>query len=97
VRELRNVIERAVVFCRGPRITPEHLPTALRDGPSQPIVSGTAGQPEPLRRAVERAEKKAIRAALEATEGRRSEAADLLGVSRKTLWEKIKAYEIVGF
>jgi transcriptional regulator of acetoin/glycerol metabolism len=46
---------------------------------------------------VERAEKEAIRAALVATEGRRNEAADLLGVSRKTLWEKIKTYEIAGF
>jgi DNA-binding NtrC family response regulator len=96
VRELRNVIERAVVFCRGSRITPEHLPAGIRDAPSAPVVPETAGQPESLRQAVERAETRAIRAALVATEGRRSEAADLLGVSRKTLWEKIKAYEIAG-
>jgi len=97
VRELRNVIERAVVFCRGSRITPEHLPAGIRDAPSAPIVAETAGQPGSLRQAVERAEKEAIRAALVATEGRRNEAADLLGVSRKTLWEKIKTYEIAGF
>jgi len=45
-----------------------------------------------LEEAVERAEIDAIRAALSATSGRRSEAAELLGVSRKTLWEKAKHY-----
>ncbi len=42
--------------------------------------------------AVERAEIEAIRAALASTSGRRSEAAELLGISRKTLWEKAKHY-----
>jgi DNA-binding NtrC family response regulator len=94
VRELRNVIERAVVFCRGPRITPEHLPPGLRDTPPAPPSFVPARQAEPLRRAVERAEIETIRAALAATDGRRNEAAEILGISRKTLWEKIKAYGI---
>ena len=94
VRELRNVIERAVVFCRGPRVTPEHLPSALRDGPGPAPAPAPAGRAEPLRRAVERAESDTIRAALEATGGRRNEAAEILGISRKTLWEKIKAYDL---
>jgi DNA-binding NtrC family response regulator len=94
VRELRNVIERAVVFCRGPRITPEHLPPGLRDAPPAPPPFTPRRQAEPLRRAVERAEIETIRAALAATEGRRNEAAEILGISRKTLWEKIKAYGI---
>ena len=94
VRELRNVIERAVVFCRGARITPEHLPPGLRDAPPPPPSIEPARQAEPLRRAVERAEIEAIRAALAATDGRRNDAAEILGISRKTLWEKIKAYGI---
>ena len=92
VRELRNVLERAVVFCRGPRITPEHLPPGLRDTPATAPTPPPARQAEPLRRAVERAEIEAIRAALSATEGRRNDAAEILGISRKTLWEKIKVY-----
>ena len=44
--------------------------------------------------AVERAEIEAIRAALQSTNGRRAEAAELLGISRKTLWEKIKNLDI---
>jgi DNA-binding NtrC family response regulator len=94
VRELRNVIERAVVFCRGSKITPEHLPTGLREAPPPPPSPPSASQAEPLRRAVERAEVETIRAALAATEGRRNEAAEILGISRKTLWEKIKGYGI---
>jgi DNA-binding NtrC family response regulator len=95
VRELRNVVERAVLFCRGPRITVEELPAAMRGGSagqrqvsSQPIMT--------LQQAVERAEMEAIRSALGVTQGRRSEAAARLGVSRKTLWEKIKHYGIAG-
>jgi len=49
----------------------------------------------PMHDAVERAEADAIRAALSATQGRRADAAELLGISRKTLWEKIKHLEIV--
>jgi DNA-binding NtrC family response regulator len=96
VRELRNVLERAVVFCRGSRITPEHLPPGLRDVPGLASVSAAPPprQAEPLRKAVERAEIEAIRAALNATDGRRNDAAEILGISRKTLWEKIKGYAL---
>ncbi|MCG6924826.1 MAG: sigma-54 dependent transcriptional regulator [Acidobacteria bacterium] len=94
VRELRNVIERAVVFCRGSQITPEHLPPSLRDAPPLPPSLASPRSAEPLRRAVERAEMETIRAALAATDGRRNDAAEILGISRKTLWEKIKTYGI---
>jgi DNA-binding NtrC family response regulator len=92
VRELGNVVERAVVFCRGPRIGAEHLPVELREATGRPAPSPQ--EAVPLRRAVERAEIEAIRAALAATGGQRQDAAELLGISRKTLWEKIKAYRI---
>jgi len=94
VRELRNVVERAVVFCRDSRITPEHFPPGLRDAPTAPPPATPPRPAEPLRRAVERAEVETIRAALTATDGRRNEAAEILGISRKTLWEKIKSYGI---
>jgi DNA-binding NtrC family response regulator len=93
VRELRNVVERAVLFCRGPRILPEQLPASVqqpaRKDPDQPGPAAI-----PLQQAVERAEIEAIRLALVATGGRRNEAAELLKISRKTLWEKIKTYSI---
>jgi len=93
VRELRNVVERAVLFCRGSLITADELPVALR-GEDGKTPRPSQGRVEPLQRAVERAEIEAIRAALQSTKGRRAEAAELLGISRKTLWEKIKNLDI---
>lgn len=95
VRELRNVIERAVLFCTRSRIGPEDLPETLRRVGRGDTVA--AGQPLlPLHEVVQRAEEEAIRAALAATGGRRGQAAELLGVSRKTLWEKAKQYGLEG-
>ncbi len=93
VRELRNVVERAVLFSRSSRITVDELPAALRgiDGSRDPRETVKV---RPLSQAVERAEIEAIRIALSATNGRRADAADLLGISRKTLWEKIKGHQI---
>jgi two-component system response regulator HydG len=93
VRELRNVIERAVLFCRGSVITIDELPPSLRGGsPDAPLIDSPPVVP--IHQAVERAEADAILAALSATQGRRAEAADLLGISRKTLWEQIKGLGI---
>jgi two-component system response regulator HydG len=93
VRELRNVVERAVLFCRGPMVTADELPPNLRGGAPETAMGETA-QVTALHEAVERAEAEAIRAALMATQGRRADAAELLGISRKTLWEKIKHLEV---
>jgi DNA-binding NtrC family response regulator len=93
VRELRNVVERAVLFCRGPRILPAQLPENIQN-PARKDPGQAGRGAVPLQQAVEKAEIEAIRLALAATSGRRSEAADLLKISRKTLWEKIKSYGI---
>ncbi len=91
VRELRNAVERALLFCRGPRITVADLPANFQGLRKTPNTRSTA-RVTTLHDAVSRAEITAIGEALAATEGRRSKAAELLGVSRKTLWEKRKAY-----
>jgi DNA-binding NtrC family response regulator len=94
VRELRNVVERAVLFCRGPVVTVDELPPNIRGGSPQTII-GDPSQVVSMQTAVGRAETEAIQTALAATQGRRADAAELLGISRKTLWEKIKTLEIV--
>ncbi|RLE19500.1 MAG: sigma-54-dependent Fis family transcriptional regulator [Acidobacteria bacterium] len=91
VRELRNAVERALLFCRSPQVTIADLPTNFDDLKSL-RTTRSAGDVVKLHEAVVRAEISAIRDALSATGGRRTKAADLLGVSRKTLWEKAKAY-----
>jgi DNA-binding NtrC family response regulator len=92
VRELRNVVERAALFCKGSKITIDDLPANVRTTSASPRRTPAAPQATTLQEAVERAEIEAIKAALETTGGRRSEAAQVLRVSRKTLWEKTKHY-----
>jgi len=90
VRELRNMIERAVALAAGPRIQDYDL---LFD-------EAAADDPVPdeatldLKTQVEDAERAAILRALDETDGALQSAAALLGVSRKTLWEKMRRYDI---
>jgi len=94
VRELHNVVERAVLFCRGRHITVEELPPSVRGAvPHRPAASEQR-EVISLQKATKQAEIEAIRAALAASEGRRAVAAQHLGISRKTLWEKVKLYGI---
>jgi DNA-binding NtrC family response regulator len=95
VRELKNAIERAVILTEGDEIEPEHLPAL---GASTLAGATPAEEDLPLlevgRRAQREAEHRAIRRALEASGGNRTEAAKRLGVSYKTLWSKLKEFEI---
>jgi len=94
VRELRNAVERAVLFSRSPKITLADLPQNFQRLSPKSSIGSTLARVTSLQEAVRRAEIEAIGAALAATEGHRSKAAALLGVSRKTLWEKMKAYSL---
>jgi two-component system response regulator AtoC len=94
VRELRNVVERAVLFCQGSSITLEELPATMRGAGGERAAQSSPTTVLSLQPASERAEIHAIRAALQASEGKRTVAAERLGISRKTLWEKIKNYGI---
>ena len=83
VRELENAIERAMVLAGDSAcLASRHL---LQTGRIDP---GTASGS--LADAVANAERERIAAALAATGGKRGEAAEMLGISRKTLWEKAK-------
>ena len=86
VRELKNMIERAVALCDGPWIGASDLPTL--DINTHDISTTT------LRQSIEEAERKAIHKALAENGGIINQAADSLGISRKNLWEKMKRYEI---
>ncbi len=87
VRELENALQRALALAgRARQLRPEHF---FPGG----VLGGATIRPEdvpPLRESVRRAERVAIRRALAATGGRRAEAAGLLGISRKALWQKAK-------
>ena len=93
VRELENVIERAVTLARGEKIVPEDLP---------PAVQGARGERRVLDEAAERTlplqevEQEYIQRILEKTGGNKYQAAQVLGIDRKTLYRKLAEIEQKG-
>ena len=87
VRELGNAIERAMVASDGNVILPEHLPPLLGARTSCPPA-------RPPALTLEAAEREQILRALEAAGGRRTAAARLLGLSRRTLYRKLDRHGI---
>jgi len=86
VRELRNVIERAVILSSGEFIEPKHLPplaTQSTDASAAPSLSLTPGT------TVEEAERRLILMTLEHTRDNKTRAAEILGISLKTLHNKL--------
>ena len=93
VRELQNWVERAAVLGRFDLAA--LAPTGAPDAPPARHESGVLSLPvRPLREAVAEAERGAVVAALRAAKGNKAEAARLLGVSYKTLFNKIHEHDI---
>jgi two-component system response regulator AtoC len=92
VRELENVIERAVILARGDQIGLAELPSNVVHAESRAelVAAGDLS----LRRARHAAEAEVIRRALRETDGNRTHAARLLGISHRALLYKLKEYEI---
>ncbi len=104
IRELENVVERAVVLCARPRIDASYLPPELRsagvaspglppEGASAAGARETSAQDE-FRASRAVAEERLIREALEQTGWNRSRAAALLGIHRATLYRKMEKYHL---
>ncbi len=87
VRELANVVERAQILADGTTITPDDLPEHLiRRGP-RPTV-----HPVDAPDALNTVEERHVRAVLERVEGNKVRAAEVLGVSRRTVYRLIERY-----
>jgi len=85
VRELRNLMDRAAVLVEGDEVGEALVQSLLP-------IEGEGGNGVDLAAAVARAERKAIVQALATAEGRKSEAAALLGIGERTLWTKLKKH-----
>jgi two-component system response regulator AtoC len=93
VRELRNVIERAVMLASGDVITVDCLPEDMRrPGPAPWLPDGGDENDFSIKKAVRSVEKSLILRALNRTGGNRSRAAALLEISYPSLLQKIKEY-----
>lgn len=88
VRELRTAIEHAVVLCRGREITLRDLPASLSH-----VGRGSKGMNVDTFH-LETVERSLIARALDKCGGNRTEAARLLGISRRTLHRKLKTYQL---
>ncbi|MEJ5357867.1 MAG: sigma-54 dependent transcriptional regulator [Desulfobacterales bacterium] len=91
VRELENIIERAVVLARGELVTTEELPFGRVKAGGE-AIPGVPPAGQTLRQAVESLERRMIAATLKETGGNQSRAADLLGLSERMLRYKLKKY-----
>jgi transcriptional regulator with PAS, ATPase and Fis domain len=91
VRELRNTLERAVIVCDGGLIETKHLPPGFGHG-----VKVVANDPDAVHlgvgTTVEEAEKLLILKTLQSTNNNKTRAAEILGISLKTLHNKLKEY-----
>ena len=89
VRQLQNVIEHAVVLCRGDRIEIECLPGELVQRSQR-----SRGRPNPAGAPLLEAEASAILQTLRENSGHRGKTAAALGIDKTTLWRKMKKYGI---
>jgi DNA-binding NtrC family response regulator len=100
-RELKNAIERAALLSGGTPILPDHLPPEVLSSPPTPAASATAGASSgpngpvvelPVGCSMEEAERELIRKTLAHAGGNKTRAAKILGISLKTMHNKVKKY-----
>jgi DNA-binding NtrC family response regulator len=92
VRELEHAIHHAAVMSQGGMIEVSHLPADI--GGRSATASEVESRMKPLAESMRDFERQCLLLALNATEGVKFKAAQLLGISRKTLWEKLKLHHI---
>jgi DNA-binding NtrC family response regulator len=98
VRELRNVLERAVILAGEGTVQIAHLPPGFSGVPS-PTAGVSAEQGDlhiRIGQTIEQAERALIELTLEHTKNNKTRAAEILGISQKTLFNKLKEYGTQG-
>lgn len=101
VRELSNVIERAVTFCRDQELDVEHLPDRLRNATRKPgpglenSFTPTALVDEDQLPTLEELEQRYIQYVLDRLDGNKRKAAELLGIGRRTLYRRLEGDQMI--
>ena len=90
VRQLKNVVERMLVLSTGPRLGLETLPPEIRPAAGETL----SGMNNLVGISIEQAEKELIRNTLKLVNGNREQAAKILNIGERTLYRKIKEYDL---
>lgn len=93
IRELENVIERAIILSKDPIIGPEDLPDSLVSTPKEAVIKETGDLR--LKYALKSPEKELIIKVLKSVNWSRNEAANMLGINRTTLYKKMQSYGLL--
>jgi len=89
IRELRNVVQRSVLVCNDTELRPEHLPRKFGDLDKKPSrISFEIGT------SLENVEREMLIRALAETNNNRTRAAELLGISRRVIYNKLNKHKI---
>ena len=95
VRQLENALARAAIAARGRAILPDHLDDDLEEqSESSGLVANADTNGLPLRAILADVERRTIKRALLACQGNRTKTAEMLGVSRRHLFDKIREYDL---
>jgi transcriptional regulator with PAS, ATPase and Fis domain len=93
IRELENILEYATIVCKNYQIEPRHFPPYLLQTKEKAPTRDETPGPGPN---LEDMEKQELLEALKAHRWNRQAAADALGISRTTLWRKIRRFQIAS-
>ena len=89
VRELRNIVEQAVLLARGPELDPLLLPKMLHRSPAREEIIKI-----PIGTAMDDVEREVILRTLEANDGNKTVTAEVLGISRRSIYNKLALYGV---
>lgn len=96
VRELENIIERALAICNGPAIERQHLPPNLTQNSLPQESQETAYRKNPTLKSLQENERDYIIHILKSVNGNKTQAAKLMGIDRVSLWRKLNKYKEEG-
>ncbi len=96
VRELENIVERALAICSGPAIERQHLPPNLIQNNVLEKSHKEAPNKYPAIKSLQENERDYIINILKSVDGNKTKAAKLMGIDRVSLWRKLNKYKEEG-